>query len=432
MRRRRPRGTGASDERPAAAPSAGLIRASAAWLKQRRDTSRGSAPTAPPTAAAADTGARARLRRIEVASLAVAKAAGLLNVVVALISDRAWISSVLGCFILAGVLAAVAVVTVAGCALARRVRPGLITLDLLVVVAALFVNAPLARQATSAGWSYFVYPYSLLSTIGIGVAYRRLSTVAGATLLLIGAYLTAVTLYWGPDGNYLPNIASYLALGPVTWLVAREVNRLAVLADAARESAEVLARGQERARHHRILHDRVLQTFDMLLRGGRIADNELRDHLATESAWLRHLVETGDERTGDDLVAALDSVAARFGRQGLKVEVNTAALAIADSPHRGLRREQTAALADAAAEALANTLKHSGADRAVVRARLRADSILVTVTDAGVGFDPGARRRVSGLEYSVARRLAAVGGRAALDSAPGAGTSVELSVPLPG
>lgn len=381
--------------------------------------------------AAAETGARVRLRRIEVASLAVAKAAGLLNVAVALIADRAWMSSVAGCLVLAGVLAAVAVATVVACAHARRVRPGLVTADLMVVVAAFFVNAPLARHATAAGWSYFIYPYSLLSTIGVGLAYRRLITVAGATLLLAGSYLAAVTAFWGPDGNYLPNIASYLALGPVTWLVAREVNRLAVLADAARERAEVLARGQERARHHRILHDRVLQTFDMLLRGERVADGPLRDHLATESAWLRHLVETGDERMSDDLVAALDAVAARFGRQGLKVQVNTAALAVADSPHRRLGREQTAALADAASEALANTLKHSGADRAVIRAQLRPGSILVTVTDAGAGFDPQALPRISGLEFSVARRLVAVGGGAVFDSAPGAGTSVELSVPLP-
>lgn len=372
-----------------------------------------------------------RLRRIEVGALAVAKAAGLANVVVALGTDRGSMLSVPGCFALAGALAFLSAAIVAGCVRARRVRPGLVTADLLVVAASLFVNAPLVRHGSAAGWAYYAYPYSLLSTVGVGVVYRRLTTVAAATILLAGSYLAAVSIFWGSNGNYLPNTASYLALGPVTWLVRREVDRLTSQVDTERERAEALARDQERVRHHRILHDRVLQTFDLLLRDERIEDDALRDHLATESAWLRHLVETGDERTPADLVAALDVLAARFSRQGLKVQVNAAALAVADSPHHRLRREQTAALADAASEALANALKHSGTDRAVIRAHVRAGSILVTVTDNGVGFDPDALQRVCGLELSVARRLAAVGGRAALDSAPGAGTSVELSVPLP-
>lgn len=380
---------------------------------------------------AASTGAVLRLRRVEVSTLAAAKAAGLLNVAAGLLADRAQMTSVSGCLVLAGLLATASIGLVAGCVSAGRVRAELVTADLVFVAAALFANAWMVRPGPAVGWAYFAYPFALVSTLELGAAYRRFAVAATATAVLTAAYLAAGWIVMGRTANYLPNAVSFLALGPLAWGIDRELNSHARAADAERERAEALARGQERARHQRILHDRVLQTFDSLLRGERIADQRLRDHLATESAWLRHLVETGDERVSGDLVAALDAAAARAGRQGLKVQVNAAALAVADSPHLRLAREQTAALADAAAEALANVLKHSGADNAVVRARIDGGAVRVTVTDSGCGFDPVGARRVSGLELSVARRLAAVGGGATVDSAPGAGTSVELSVPLP-
>ena len=99
----------------------------------------------------------------------------------------------------------------------------------------------------------------------------------------------------------------------------------------------------------------------------------------------------------------------------------------------------TATLVAAVEEALLNTLRHAGVDRARVtcRAGRRTGdpgggplSVSVVVQDEGVGFDPaavpGTRR---GLSESVHGRMAAIGGRARVRSRPGRGTRVVLRWP---
>jgi signal transduction histidine kinase len=78
-------------------------------------------------------------------------------------------------------------------------------------------------------------------------------------------------------------------------------------------------------------------------------------------------------------------------------------------------------------EALHNAVRHSRAQRIVVR--LGAEG--VEVTDDGLGFDPGRaelRSRHLGLT-SMEERARELGGRLEVRSAPGAGTTVRLRVP---
>jgi signal transduction histidine kinase len=363
-------------------------------------------------------------------TLALAKAAGFVNVGAGLTADQVEMRSFAGCLVLAVALIPTGVAVVVASARSGRVRPGWVSADLLVIVTALVVNAQLLKPGLQPGWAYFTYPYSLVSLVGVEIAYRRPAIAVGATALLPCGYLAGYLTIPGRGWDGVPNALSYLGLAPVLWFVVRELNDSAQALDGERSRAEELARDRERARHFRILHDRVLQTFDVLLRGDLVNGHELRAMLSTESAWLRHLIETGDERTSTDLVSSLDAVAARLRLRGLKVEVNAAGLAGASSAHRRLSREQTAALADAAAEALTNSLKHAAVDRAVVRAVVEGDHVVVSVTDSGKGFDPASLTRVSGLEQSITRRLAAVGGSVSVDTAPGAGTCVLLSVPV--
>jgi len=81
-----------------------------------------------------------------------------------------------------------------------------------------------------------------------------------------------------------------------------------------------------------------------------------------------------------------------------------------------------------AQEALANAARHSGADRAHVSISCDADSLTLTVADAGCGFDravvPESGIGLAGME----ERARMLGGQLTVDSAPGAGTRVRLSV----
>jgi signal transduction histidine kinase len=83
-------------------------------------------------------------------------------------------------------------------------------------------------------------------------------------------------------------------------------------------------------------------------------------------------------------------------------------------------------------EALANALKHSRTDRVEVELRREADSLYITVSDAGVGFTgvPGETPgRGLGL-LSMRERARLLGGECVIDSAPERGTRVRARLPV--
>ena len=84
-----------------------------------------------------------------------------------------------------------------------------------------------------------------------------------------------------------------------------------------------------------------------------------------------------------------------------------------------------------AQEALQNALRHSGAGRIQVRLEDGGGRLALSVADDGRGFDasaPGVRGRRLGLT-SMEERAAELGGRLAIESRPGEGTTVRLEVP---
>jgi two-component system sensor histidine kinase UhpB len=84
-------------------------------------------------------------------------------------------------------------------------------------------------------------------------------------------------------------------------------------------------------------------------------------------------------------------------------------------------------------EALNNVIRHAGARRVDVLLRLEGSHLALRVTDDGRGFDPAPAGQGTGLGLrSAAERVAAVGGRLMVDSAPGAGTTVRVAIPLNG
>jgi PAS domain S-box-containing protein len=92
-------------------------------------------------------------------------------------------------------------------------------------------------------------------------------------------------------------------------------------------------------------------------------------------------------------------------------------------------------LFECASELLRNVAMHAGVDRAELALRRpSAGSLVLSVADQGRGFDPlvVSRRRADqpgfGL-FSIRERVAHLGGRMDLDSAPGRGTRVTLTLP---
>jgi signal transduction histidine kinase len=82
-------------------------------------------------------------------------------------------------------------------------------------------------------------------------------------------------------------------------------------------------------------------------------------------------------------------------------------------------------------EALANIVKHSGADRGSVVITVEDHQALMRVADRGQGFDTASAESKGGLGLiSMRERLRLVGGAMSVVTSPGQGTSVEVMVPM--
>ena len=83
-------------------------------------------------------------------------------------------------------------------------------------------------------------------------------------------------------------------------------------------------------------------------------------------------------------------------------------------------------------QALVNARKHAGAARIDVVLEDREGGIRLEIRDDGRGFEPGAARPREGHLGlpSMIERAAMAGGRCRVSSKPGAGTTVEVWVPV--
>ena len=242
------------------------------------------------------------------------------------------------------------------------------------------------------------------------ISYGGVALAAvGAVLLLPGGD--------GPTTVVAPGaVIGTLVLigGPMLW-------RLALDRDAERAAR---FRSEERAEVASRVHDSVLQTLALIQRHAsepqRVAALARRQERDLRG-WLY-----GDRPLGDDgasLEAALSAAAADVEElHGVRVELASAGDCAVD--------EAVHAVLLAAREAMTNAAKFAQVGVIDVYAEATEDEVAVFVRDRGAGFDraavPADRR---GLLESIERRLERAGGRAAIVSAPGEGTEVELRLP---
>jgi signal transduction histidine kinase len=82
-------------------------------------------------------------------------------------------------------------------------------------------------------------------------------------------------------------------------------------------------------------------------------------------------------------------------------------------------------------EALNNIVKHAQAQHVTIHLHFAAGAVSLQVRDDGTGFDPRSVRETGGMGlHGFTARAARIGGRAAVDSQPGQGTTVTVHVPI--
>ena len=327
--------------------------------------------------------------------------------------------------------------------LIRRQMPPtwLTSLEMAALTGELVVGVHIHLSVYGQTWTYFVYQYSLIVIVGVGQSVRRLPVMLAISAVPATVYAVVSIMQLGEmPSNAALDAAPYLLHSGVAWLVTTALRRSSQKVDEAHRiltDREVeLAGERERARHARMLHDRVLQTLEVVGQGDCVTDPVLRGHVRAEAARLRSFVRgepdsTVTDGTAADLPGALAAVAQEMTRSGLAVQLNTAQLANALRWRAKPSAETTQALAGAAREALVNVLKHADTRSAVVHAELDMTTLTVSVLDHGCGFDDRVREPGFGLTTSIGSRIAAVGGEMSIESKPGMGTYVELRVPAP-
>jgi len=129
------------------------------------------------------------------------------------------------------------------------------------------------------------------------------------------------------------------------------------------------------------------------------------------------------------LNAGLEWLARRMAdRQGLHVDLDLEEIGF-------VRDDLKILLFECVRELLFNVAKHARTSVAAVSLRRIDDFARLTVSDQGTGFDPGHFARAAGTDkgfglFSVRERLELFGGKMEIDSAPGKGSRVFLSLPL--
>jgi len=161
----------------------------------------------------------------------------------------------------------------------------------------------------------------------------------------------------------------------------------------------------------------------------RLADSQ--DLLEDTTRHLRNIMvelrPPGLDELG--LLAALKEHAGQVARR-TEVKVTVSGV----EPRPRLASTEEIALFRIAQEALNNIVKHAQASEAVICLQQSATSVVLSITDNGIGFDTGSRPILSGhgMGTSTMReRAEAIGAELTLDSTPGEGThlSVELNWP---
>lgn len=280
----------------------------------------------------------------------------------------------------------------------------------------------------------------ILSVVTVRPLARQLQRIAAASRRFAAGDLDARTNEQGEDeigqlSQQFDHMATTISMQ------VQDLRALAAQNSALAVTAEENARAAERAGLSRDLHDTVAQHLFSLTMGTadlaalirrdpeRAAQQaqqlaaiatHAQDELRGVLTWLRpdSVVEQG-------LAAALDGLVATWREQiGESVQIT---LHVAVEP---LPLIIESVLFRVCQESLANAARHASARHVTLDVIQNAQAVVLVVRDDGRGFDTTAPR--SGLGFiGMSERVRAVRGTFAAQSAPGAGTTVRVAIPLP-
>jgi PAS domain S-box-containing protein len=246
------------------------------------------------------------------------------------------------------------------------------------------------------------------------------------------------------DGTEFPveiSLSPFEASGEMRVVaIVRDISERRRMEEEQESLRSIAEREQERQRIAMDLHDGIIQSIYAATLNLEIASDDVNtsppdaitginraiDQLNDTIRDLRgYILDLRPARYGGDLRASIESLIAEFRANSL-VEVTPDL----SENLEGLSEQQEAAVFHVVQEALNNALKHSRATVLSLRLARGARAIEVDISDNGVGFEPGTVSDAHHGMRNMLSRAASAGGILRVETAPRAGTSVHLEVPL--
>ena len=211
------------------------------------------------------------------------------------------------------------------------------------------------------------------------------------------------------------------------------------------ERTRHLATLEERSRLAREMHDNLAQTLgalklqmglvDELLTNSR--NREAQAHVRDMRQIVREVYIDVRESIfglrapathGQDFASSLEEYLFEYSEHyGVEVQLNAGSTSLTELP-----AEARVQIIRIIQEALTNVRKHAMPARAWVTITQDADCLHICIEDDGRGFDPEDYRTATGQCYGLQvmyERASAAGGRLTIDSMPGQGTRIKVSMP---
>lgn len=303
--------------------------------------------------------------------------------------------------------------------------------------------------STAAMWLAFPVMLLQLHLLGprSGVVAVTLTTVAAVTLGAIARGNVGLGYVLGPVIGALVAVAAVVGLESLAQVVA---DRQQALDELQQAQARVLdaerdrSRAQERANLARDIHDTLAQDFAAIeLHLRRVAATLPPDDPAVPAVAL------AQQATAEGLAQARRFIAGEPGHRTAASIVDAvrhaAERAQADSGGRtvievcsiGAEPVLPAALATEilrmTQSALSNVVRHAAATSAAVTLTWEPGRVMLDIADDGRGFDPDRSAGSAGGGFglpALRSRVADLGGTMGIDSEPGEGTAIAITLPL--
>lgn len=300
---------------------------------------------------------------------------------------------------------------------------------------------------------YLLFVLFFLYLRVLGMVWGSIAVIFG-TAVSVGIQIPQGLSFGGVMGPVVSALVTVAIFYAFTRLHEINTERTALIRELM-ETREQLAETEraagvagERQRIAHEIHDTLAQGLSSIQMLLHAANRDLKGDINVEKA--RDRIDLARQTAADNLqearamiaalqpvalsqtslVGALDRMAQGFAAAGdITIEVE------ADGAVAQLPMKLEAVLLRIAQGAVGNVAKHAQATRARITVTYSEDTVRVDIVDNGVGFDVKAvESRPSGLGHiglaAMRRRAEEVSGEVIIESSPGNGTAVSVSVPL--